>query len=211
MATETSEKRRWTTRSMVITAAAVVLLAGAAVTVAVLAQQDGARPAVSPSSSPSDRPATSPKPSDAAGDPSATPPVDPSIPADPVVIDQPADISPGLTAAITGLESVAGEAKRPGEVAGPAVRVTVQITNSTSAPVSLLTTVVTAYYGADQTPALELGSPGASPMPTEVAAGAAATGVYVFTVPSDERGNVRVMVDYSVDVQPLVFQGAAPA
>lgn len=210
MATETPEKRRWSIRSMIITSAAVLLLAAAAVTAAIVAQQDGGSPIAAPSSSPSDRPGSSPTPSDAAEDPSA-PPVDPLVPADPVEIDQPADISPGLTAEITTLEAVAGEARRPGEVAGPAVRVTVQITNSTPSAVSLVTTVVTAYYGADQTPALELGSPGASPMPAEVAAGQTATGVYVFTVPSSERGNVRIMVDYSVDVQPLVFQGAAPA
>jgi hypothetical protein len=218
MVIETPETDGWTTRAKIITAAIAVVLVGGIITVAVVAQQDTRESSASPTSSSSSRPTASPTPSgtaadddpDAANDPSAAP-ADPSVPAAPVPLDQSAAISPGLTAAITTIESVAGVAQRPGEVAGPAIRVTVQITNTTAAPVSLVTAVVTAYYGADQTPALELGEPGASPMPAEVAPGQVATGVYVFTVPTAERGNVRVMVDYSVDVPPLVFEGAVPA
>jgi hypothetical protein len=198
---------------MIATITAAVLLVAAIVTAAIMGTVSGGANAPATPSSTATPSATGdaeqPEPSESSSAPDDEA-VDPSVPADPVEITQPADISPGLTAAITNLESVSGEAQRPGEVAGPAVRVTVQITNATDAAVQLLTTVVTAYYGDEQTPALELGAPGASAMPTEVAAGETATGVYVFTVPADERDLVRVMVDYSVDVRPLVFEGAVP-
>ncbi len=66
---------------------------------------------------------------------------------------------------------------------------------------------MSAYYGADRTPAPELREPGGSPLPAAVGAGKTVTGVYIFTVPEDQRNNVTLMVDYSVDVAPLVFQG----
>jgi cytoskeletal protein RodZ len=134
----------------------------------------------------------------------------PSTPAAPVAITAPATIKAGLIAEITKFEAVEGKAQTPGEVSGPSVRMTVTITNSTSASANLDTTVVTAYYGSSQTPALELSAPGGAPLPAKVEAGQAVTGVYIFTIPAEQRNNVRVVVDYSVKVQPLVFQGALP-
>lgn len=188
-------------------AAGLVLVVAAAVAVVVGLQPNGVGPM--PSGTPSASGGTSaPLPSAAPSEPAT--PGDMLAPADPVEIDEEAEITPGLSAEITAIEAVEGEARRPGEVGGPAIRVTVQISNSTDAAASLATTVVTAYYGADRIPALELGAPGAVAIPSEVAAGGSATGVYVFTVPPEERDRVQVMVDYSVDVQPLVFEGVVP-
>lgn len=154
---------------------------------------------------PSGSPSASSRPTP---DPSTPPAEQPAVPDDePVTIDEPATITPGLTAEITTVEAVEGVARGPGEVAGPSLRLTITIANTTAADAPLDTTVVSAYYGADRTPAPELRQPGGSPLPSSIAAGASATGIYIFSVPEEERGNTTIMVDYSVDVDPLVFQG----
>ncbi|CAO1654268.1 DUF4352 domain-containing protein [Salinibacterium sp. NYA9b] len=165
-----------------------------------------ANPGVSPGATPSSGAATE---SPAAPAPATAAPVDgPAVPdVTPVPIEEPADVTPGLVAKVTKVEEVDGTARGPGEVAGPSLRVTVTMTNSTSSVVSLRTTVISCYFGADRTPAPELREPGGSPLPASLAANSAIDGVYIFTVPADQRGNVTLLVDYSVDVQPVVFQG----
>jgi hypothetical protein len=143
--------------------------------------------------------------------PSGDPTPVPQASASPVPIDEPGTIEPGVTASIDTIEAVQGEAKGPGEVAGPAIRFQVSITNSTSAAIDLGSTVVTVDYGTERTPALELFEPGASPLPASAAAGATATAVYIFTVPVDQRGLVHITVDYTVGVPPLEFTGPVPA
>ena len=125
-------------------------------------------------------------------------------------IAQAAAIEPGLTAQITKFEAVQGTANAPGEVSAPSVRFTVTITNNTSKSVSLTTAVVTSTYGTAQTPALQLYAPGGVNLPSTVAAGQSVSGVYLFSIPVADRGNVRLEIDYSVKVPPLVFQGAIP-
>jgi hypothetical protein len=147
-------------------------------------------------------PSSSPTP----GEPTPVPPATPS----PVPLDEPAAIQPGLVAAIEQIEAVEGEARGPGEVAGPAIRFRVTFVNSTSDAVDLSSTVITVDYGDARTPALQLFEPGASPLPGSVAAGATANGVFVFTIPADQRSLVHITVDYSVGVPPLEFTGPVP-
>lgn len=208
----------WSTRRKAIATAIVAVVIAAVIVTAVAVavsnsnstRAGGASPGTTPGNSATPKPTGTNPASSASPSPSAGASDDPSVPASPVPIDQPAPISPGLTAEITKFEAVQGKARTPGEVSGPSIRLTVTITNGTSGRVSLATTIVTAYYGDAQTPALELSEPGGSPLPADVAAGQSATGTYIFTVPVDQRGKVRVVVDYSVDVQPLVFEGAVP-
>jgi hypothetical protein len=194
----------WTTRRKVIVGviAAVVVIA-VVVAIVLLTGDRSSRPGGGTSATPgsSSTPGASPTASASPG-PSATPSAAP--------IASPGTIKPGLTAQITKFEAVDGVAKTPGEVSGPSVRFTVVITNAGSSTESLATTVVTAYYGDDSTPALQLSEPGGVDLPASVAAGSSATGVYIFTIPTDQRNNVRFEVDYSTKVAPLVFQGALP-
>lgn len=190
---------------LVVALPLLVALGAAAIVFATLGPTSGG-PA--PGQTPGISPGTSPTPSATIG-PSPAPGDDPAVPTDkqPAPLNETAPITPGLTAEITRIEPVDGTARGPGEVAGPSLRVTVTIVNSTSADAPLNTTVVSSYYGADLTPAPELREPGGSPLPASVGAGKTVTGVYIFTVPEGDRRNVTVMVDYSVDVDPLVFQG----
>src|SRR5690554_4839785 len=154
MDTEHSESPQRRTRLIIVIAVVVVLLLAAVLAVIVGAQAGrtplpGESASSSSSASPSATDATqaSPSPTGEAAEPAE--PREPLTPADPVPLDDEPEIVPGVSASIAKLESVQGEAFRPGEVAGPAVRVTVQIVNATDAIVPLLATVVTAYYGDD--------------------------------------------------------------
>ncbi|MCU1409255.1 MAG: hypothetical protein JWM23_1335 [Microbacteriaceae bacterium] len=134
----------------------------------------------------------------------------PIVVADPIPLEATAEPDPGVTVSVGTFESVQGEAQLAGDVAGPAIRFTVSITNGTAAPVSLSTALVNVYYGSDQSPASELQKPGGAPLPADVAAGATATGTFVFTVPEGERNNVLITVDYRVGDPVIAFQGAVP-
>jgi len=117
---------------------------------------------------------------------------------------------PGVIVSIGDLAAVEGEAQGPGEVGGPALRFTLSLRNDGDDPVSLESTVVTVYSGPEQVPATELTEPGGVPLPGEIAAGATATGVFIFTVPPEQRDQVKIGVDYTVGVPIVVFEGAAP-
>ena len=114
----------------------------------------------------------------------------------------------GLTASITEVEAVKGQARGIGEVAGPALRFTVKVTNTGSKPVDLNLALVNVYYGAKKTPASQLSGPGMSPLPQKVKSGSA-SGRYVFGVPEDERGNVLVEFSYDVKAPTVIFRGSA--
>ena len=117
---------------------------------------------------------------------------------------------PGVVFSIGSLEAVDGGAQGPGEVAGPALRFTLTLRNDGDAPVSLTSTVVNVYSGAEQLPAVDLREPGAVPLPAEVGAGESVTGVFVFAVPVEQRDQVKIGVDYTVGTPIVVFEGTAP-
>ncbi len=139
-----------------------------------------------------------------------TVPVETVVTAPPVDIDDEADPGTGMVFRLERLEAVDGEATGPGEIAGPAVRVTVVATNGTSEPVLLDSVVVDFVYGPDRTSASPLSGPGAERFSGRLAPGDTATGVYVFDVPVAERDEVSVLVSYEAAVSPVVFTGAAP-
>jgi hypothetical protein len=116
----------------------------------------------------------------------------------------------GAKVRIEKMEAVQGEANGPGEVAGPALRFQVTVSNPTATEVPTANTVVAVEYGADLTPGLQLGGPGATQLPDAVNAGSSATAVYVFNVSPDQRDKVRILVNLGVTEQVLAFEGPAP-
>ncbi|MCW2695873.1 MAG: uncharacterized protein JWR62_958 [Modestobacter sp.] len=131
----------------------------------------------------------------------------PSLPA--VGLDRPAAVGNGVTAVVPSLEAIDGKAQGPGNVAGPALRATVRISNDTDEPVSLDAVVVDLATGADLAPASPLDDPSESPFRGTVAPGETAEGVYVFTVPVDDRAAVTLSVGYQAGAPFLVFTGSA--
>jgi hypothetical protein len=117
-------------------------------------------------------------------------------------------VAPGVVVSVSKIEDVAGKASLPGEVAGPSLRFTVVITNSSSSTISLQNVVVNVYDGADQSPAIELSAPGAKAFPQHVSSGSSGSGVYVYNVPKADRNKVTLTLDYGVNSPTAVFTGA---
>jgi hypothetical protein len=125
----------------------------------------------------------------------------------PVKPDQVVQGEDGMQVALTKIERVAGEAVQPGEVAGPAVRVTVTVTNGTGSEFNTSALVVNAYVGKDRAPAGSLVSPGGVPFLGQLAPGESTYGVYLFTIPESQRSDVTITVDYSTKAAMVVFRG----
>jgi hypothetical protein len=118
-----------------------------------------------------------------------------------------ADLGNGVKVRVTKIENVKGEAQGPGEIAGPAVRVTVEVSNQTEKEVPMDLALVNLYYGTDKTPASTLSGPGAAPLAKPVPAGQTASGTYVFTVPADQRNPLTVEFSYTTDAPTVIFSG----
>lgn len=129
--------------------------------------------------------------------------------APPVGLDETGDFGTGLTLRVTDIEAVEGVARGPGEVSGPALRLTMEARNASRAPVSLEGMVVDLTYGAADTPAMPLTEPGARPFEGEVPARAERVAVYVFAVPEGSRDRVRVRTSYTGSAPTVVFRGSA--
>jgi hypothetical protein len=216
-ARERRRKRLW----LIGISAAVLLLVGTLVVANIAASQDnsastnssgasaspdGTNPTVSPAPTGPATPGATPPPG--AEPPVVEPTALPELP--PVAFTEPVAPVTGLVFTLSALEAVEGVARGPGEVAGPALRFALTIRNDTAATVSLESTVVNLYFGADQNPATDLQEPGGVPLPSEVASGTSATAVFIFAVPAAERDKVKIAVDYSVEVPIVVFEGRAP-
>jgi hypothetical protein len=132
------------------------------------------------------------------------PPSRPAVP-----LDQEAAAGDGVTASITSLEAIQGTGTGRGNVAGPALRVHVQITNGTVAPVSLDGVTVTMATGAELMPASPLDDPSQAPFAGTVGPGDRAEGDYVFSVEEEARTSVTLSVGYQAGAPIMVFTGPA--
>ncbi|MFE4950627.1 hypothetical protein ACFQ9V_11040 [Leifsonia sp. NPDC056665] len=112
----------------------------------------------------------------------------------------------GLTAKVASVESYTATATRPGEVSGPAVRVTLTLVNSTGSDFPVSTATVNAYYGSASTPADPVqGDASAKPFSGTLKPGATATAVYVFTVPAADSGDVTLTLSDQAGARLVVF------
>lgn len=126
----------------------------------------------------------------------------------PVPIDQTATPADGVAVAVGSIEGVQGEAIAPGEVSGPALRITVSVTNNSEAVRLLSSAVVNVYLGADAIAANPVSRPAGQPFVSELAPGASAEGIFVFEVPEDQRSLVRIEVDIDLGTPVVIFEGA---
>lgn len=132
------------------------------------------------------------------------PPAQPEVP-----LDAPAAVGNGIVATVTSVEAIDGTAVGPGNIAGPALRITVRIENGTAEAVSLDGVAVNMYTGAERTPVSPLDDPSRVPFTGMVEPGATGEGVYVFSVPTDARDLVTVEVGYQAGAPLLLFTGPA--
>jgi len=203
-------------REAVVGALAALVFALAILAVVVTGGSDpdhraaaAATPSASETAAPSDDAvATSPSVPAATG-PSADGNAAPaSLPA--VGLDQPATSSDGIRAELVALKAVDGSGSGPGNISGPAVQITLRLTNGSTDDVALDFVSVNLTYGADKTPAAPLNDPSTDVFTGTLQPGAAVEAVYVFSVPDDHRDPVTLSVGHRAGTPYLVFSGAAP-
>lgn len=140
----------------------------------------------------------------------ATVPVDTVVVLDPIPLDEAGDFGTGLSVQLVEIEAIEGEATIQGEIAGPALRVEVELTNNSDEPISLERTQVEITYGEDRAPGILLTGSGTTPFAETVAPGDSTTGIVVFVVPVDQRDLVQVVVTQTTATPIVVFEGSAP-
>jgi hypothetical protein len=136
-----------------------------------------------------------------------TVPVEPVQTMAPVPLQSVGDFKTGLTVELASITAVQAEAKAPGEISGPGLRVTVAASNDGEDAVSLDGVVVFLSYGSDRTPATQFGS-SSEPLAGDLPSGSSRQGTYVFTVPTDQRDDVRVEVSYTGSAPTVAFTGS---
>lgn len=128
-----------------------------------------------------------------------------------VPLDEPAPAVEGVVAEVTAIESVTAGNDIPGEPSGPAVQVTVRLTNGSDEAVDTAGANVTMTYGGDERlPAAGVSGEGATVWPASIPAGGQADAVFQFAVPSSPEGDVRVIVDILAAAPNVVFVGPRP-
>lgn len=193
----------WVAAIAVVVVAVIVYYA---VTSSGTAKDSDTSPTSSPTATVTDVPSATPDPAQPTPGPSEPSGSMPELA--PVAPEEPSDNGSGLVARIAAMKAVQGEAVQAGEIAGPAVQFTLELTNDTGEAVDLGLISVNAYIGDDRTPAGGLVRPGGAPFEGTLDAGKSATGVYVYTIPESQRGDVTLTVDYRAGQPAFVFRGA---
>lgn len=130
----------------------------------------------------------------------------PELPTKEAALDETVSFDTGIDVAITGIESIDVEAETPGEVSGPAIRVTVKAENTTDTAQSLESAVV-ALAADDGEPGI--GTTAGSPQPFKgsIKPGASASGTYVFMLDPASDRMVSVSVNYAAGEPVAIFTG----
>ncbi|NOJ60759.1 hypothetical protein [Arthrobacter sp. 260] len=129
---------------------------------------------------------------------------------EPVALGEPAVVTAGLTAAVSAMEAIEAEAFGIGEIAGPALRFVVTVENTSDEAVSLSNSVVNVEYGPESLPAVQLTGSGATEFPASVDAGASVSTTLVFSIPADQRDQIRILLNVEASSPIAAFVGAAP-
>jgi hypothetical protein len=109
---------------------------------------------------------------------------------------------------MTQIRAITTEARFPGEIAGPGLAITLRIDNAGTTPIDLDYAIVD-LRGADGTRAVDVSGSPAAPLSGSLAPGAGATGVYVFTLPYDQRDPISVLFSYSAQAPTVTLVGDA--
>lgn len=125
----------------------------------------------------------------------------------PVALSQASTYSNGVSARVVSIGAFVAKARRPGEISGPALAITVEVTNAGSDSVSLDSLAVNAYYSAAGSPATRVGDGAGTPLRGQLAVGKSARATYAFTVPADQRHLVVVAVSYRDGAATALFSG----
>lgn len=214
---------RWDRRRLLLAAGAALLVVALVVAVATTRADDTEKVPSAAGSSPSAAAPASPSTSSGSTAPgSATPttapapettvagPDDQLPPAlEPVRLDAQRPVGDGTLVSLPAIEAVQGSGEGPGNVAGPALRVTVRIANDGDREISLGGVSVNLFYGPDATPASPLDDSSSRSFFGRLAPGEEVDGIYVFNVPAGAREAVTIDVGYRPGAPRVVFAGRA--
>lgn len=97
-------------------------------------------------------------------------------------------------------------ARGPGEISGPGLAVSVEVTNASDADLALDAISVTLTDSAG-TPSSYVPVSDSQPFAGTLAPGKSATGTYVFTIPTDKRSPITVGLIYGPSTSVVLFTG----
>lgn len=123
-------------------------------------------------------------------------------------LDDEVELDTGVRISVADMAEITVEATTPGEVAGPAVAVTLRFENGSAEALDIGGAMVTLLDAAGNVAAPTTSSP-AAPALGALGDGEAAVGTYVFLVPEDTRDEITLTVDYQAGAPVVVFHGAA--
>lgn len=156
-------------------------------------------------------PSGSPGADEVSPTPGGTEPVDKPSPLREVPFAEVETVDDSILVEVVSVEAVTAGRDIPGETSGPAVRVVIRVSNNGPEPVNTSGASVNMTYGDDdRIPAVELTDPESSVLPASVSPGETADASYVFSVPLEDAGNVRIMVDVLASEPDAVFFGPRP-
>lgn len=129
--------------------------------------------------------------------------------AEPVGLEDDAPFGNGVVARVVAMESTEVTPALPGEIGGPAVIFDVEVTNGSDAEIVLdgVTVDLVDLTGA---PLLPVTTDPAEPLAGPLEPTATSTARYVFSVPVDDRDDVRLTIKYSGDAPAVVLTGSLP-
>lgn len=125
----------------------------------------------------------------------------------PVALDGASTVGGVLTGRLLSVEAVQATGTGIGNVSGQALRVTVELTDDSAAPLPLDGSYVELTTGEQATPASPVEDPSAAPLQGQVPAGGTVVGVYVFSADPAPGTEVTVRVQQAPGAPFLVFRG----
>lgn len=125
-----------------------------------------------------------------------------------VSLDATAHFTSAIAARLTRVEAISAKGNGPGEISGPALELTIKITNDSKSSIDLGNAVVNLADSRKQ-PGLPIAGAPAKPFSGTLSGGRSAVGIYVFTVPVGHRAPVSVTVSYTAAAPVVLFVGNA--
>lgn len=153
-------------------------------------------------------PATTPVPAPGGGNVDETVAPVPETTAAAVPLTRAAEFGGKVSARITSVKAITAKAQGPGEITGPAVAVTLQVTNGSkrALEVDRVTVNLADSHG---NPGSPMSSDPASPFSGSIEPGGRATGTYVFSVGADLRSPITLSMSYTTEAPVVLFVGDA--
>ncbi|KRB37162.1 DUF4352 domain-containing protein [Microbacterium sp. Root180] len=117
-----------------------------------------------------------------------------------------AELEGGVNVTVSEVEQLDVKAVTPGEIAGPAVALTLTVENDSDESVDLSTAMVSVTGSKDSFGQPTTSEP-YSPFLGSVEPGKSISGIYVFRLPAEERDSLQVTVEYVAGAPIALFTG----